>query len=341
MIGRLPALKGADMLAAAAWIALAFLPLGLNDWLRGDLATYFTYGIFAMSLAFVWGHCGLLCLGQGVFFGLGAYAMSVTTLGMLPGAPALISSWLGLVFAVVLPAVAAQLLGRFFFGGRGLHGAFFGIVTLALAFIAERAAINWDYLGGLNGLMNIPPINLGVNGGGFEIWDTTALYYLHLAVAFAVFAVLTWLLRSPYGTALAAIRDDEERTRSFGYDAAQYKTTAFSIGAAVAGLSGALFVAQFGFASPPLIGFKLSAEVLIWVALGGRGMLFAAFTGAILVRTLEGYLSETFGQYWLLALGLLFVLAVIVFPRGLIGEFLHRAGGWIDRQRRQTVRAGG
>ena len=129
---------------------------------------------------------------------------------------------------------------------------------------------------------------------------------------------------------LRAIRDDETRTAFFGYDTAAYKVTVFTLGGAVAGLAGALFVTQFGFASPPLIGFALSTEVLIWVALGGRSLLLAAFLGAILVRYFESFLSETLGIYWLLALGVLFITTVIAFPRGLIGELLLRIA---DRQR--------
>jgi urea ABC transporter permease protein UrtC len=300
-------------------------PLAVDPWQISQLATYFTYAIFAMSLALIWGQCGLLCFGQAVFFGIGAYAMSVVTLGMVPGLTAFPSSYLGLCLAMALPAAFANLLGRFLFYGKGLHGAYLGIVTLAIAVIAERLAVNWTFIGGLNGLMNVPPLRLAPAGGGIEVFADVPVYYVALVAAAAIYAGLQVLLRSPYGTVLNAIRDDEERTRYFGYDTGAYKLTVFTLSAAIAGFAGALFVTQFSFASPPLIGFAMSTEVLIWVALGGRTLLLGAFLGAIIVRFLEDILSETLGPYWLLALGVLFVLSVIFFPRGLIGEAVYRA----------------
>lgn len=326
---RLRDIRTEDALAALALAVFVLLPLGADDYALSEYAKFFTYGLFAASLAFVWGHCGLLCLGQAVFFGIGGYVMSVVTLGKVPGAPGLVSSWLGLALALALPALFANLLGRFLFYGQGLRGAFFGIVTLAVAVIAERLAVNWPYLGGLNGLMNVPPPNLGLNAGGHEIFEPRELYFTMLGVAAIGILLLAAVARSRYGVALKAIRDNETRAQFLGYDTAAYKTTALSLGAGVAGLAGALFVTQFGFASPKLIGFGLSAEVLIWVAVGGRALLIAAFLGAFAVRSVEGILSEALGAYWLLALGLLFILTVLVYPRGLIGEVVH----WIDRRR--------
>jgi urea transport system permease protein len=317
-------------LAAAIWIVLAVLPGVAENWQVGQLAQFLCYGIFAMSLALVWGQGGLLCFGQAVFFGIGAYAMSVVTLGMVPGLENLRSSYLGLLAAVALPAAFANLLGRFLFSGRGLQGAYFGIVTLAVGVVAERLAVNWDYIGGLNGLMNVPPLTLGLLGGGIEIWEVVPVYYITLTIAFVVYALLEGLARSRYGIAVRALRDDETRTEFFGYDTRAYKLTVFTLGAAIAGLAGALFVTQFGFASPPLIGFTLSTEVLIWVALGGRTYLLAAFLGAIVVRYLEDVLSERLGAAWLLVLGILFIVNVIYLPRGLIGEVLH----WLSERPR-------
>lgn len=307
--------------------ALIVAPLALGDYQTGQLAQFFTYGIFAMSLALVWGLGGLLCFGQAVFFGVGAYAMSVVTLDMLPGLGDWGSSWLGLLAAIALPALLANLLGRFLFYGRGLHGAYFGIVTLAIAVIAERIAVNWNWIGGLNGLINVPPLNLGLTGDGHEIWAALPVYYLTLAVAVLVYAGLQALIGSRYGTVIRAVRDAEVRTAFFGYDTAGVKLSVFTLGAAVAGLAGALFVTQFWFVSPTVIGFGLSTEVLIWVALGGRGYLLAAFLGAIVVKYAEASLFQYLGPYWLLALGALFVLSVIYFPRGLFGEAIYRITG--------------
>ena len=147
-------------------------------------------------------------------------------------------------------------------------------------------------------------------------------FYAIFAIVLAVYLGLLAIERSPFGTVFRAIRDNEQRTGFFGYRVTDYKTVAFTISGAVAGLAGALFTLQFGFVSPALIGFALSTEVLIWTAVGGRGVLLAAFLGAVLVRSVEGVLSENLGNYWLLILGLLFVLTVVVAPRGLFGVVL-------------------
>ncbi len=315
------------IVTGSVWAALALAPLVIDSWQMAQFSQFITYGLFAMSLSLIWGQCGLLTFGHAIFFGIGAYAMSLVTLGMIPGFGKLSSSYLGLALAIAAPAAFANLLGRFLFYGRGLHGAYFAIVMLAIAVIAERLAVNWNYIGGLNGLMNIPPMNLGLLGWDYEIQDGPPLYYFTLGVAFAVFLLLDALIRSRYGTVLRAIRDGEERTGYFGYDTASYKLTAFTLAAGVAGLAGAIFVTQFSFASPPLIGFSLSTEVLIWVAVGGRTLLIAAFLGAMVVRAVESVLSELLGAYWLLALGVLFILNVIFLPRGLIGEAILRLAG--------------
>jgi len=322
----------AEVRLGLALLALALvLPLVLPTWQLAEFARYFCYMLLAASLAWVWGHCGLLCLGQGVFFGIGAYAMSVVTLGKVPGAalrPEVLTFWLGLGAGVLLAALAAAALGALLFSARGLAGAFFGIVTLAVAFIAERVAINWDWLGGLNGLMGVPSLRPGVPGNE-ELTDERAVYYLLLAVLALAVALLMRAARSRRGRALLAIRNHEVRAQALGIDVAREKTRAFALGGAVAGLAGALFVTQFNFASPPLIGFAVSAEVLIWVAVGGRNSLVAACLGALLVRLAESWLSQTLGPYWLLALGALFILTVVAMPRGVVGELL----AWMERRR--------
>lgn len=327
-------LRTSDAVAIVALAGFAALPLVAAPWLVGEFGVYFSYALFAVSLAFVWGHCGMLSLGHAVFFGIGAYAMSTVTLGMIPGLEGLRSTWAGLAAAMVTAGAAAWLAGWFFFAARGLHGAFFGIVTLALAVIFERLAINWDWLGGLNGLMNVPPITLGLNGDGPEVWQPLPLFYVMLGVLTLVVAGLSAYLRSDAGVALKAVRDNELRCRTLGYDVSAMKVRAYGLSGAVAGLAGALFVVQFGFASPSLIGFALSAEVLIWVALGGRGDLVAAALGAITVRLLESQLSSLLDVYWPLAVGVLFMASVVLLPRGVFGEAIHRLDAW----RRPTPR---
>ena len=307
-------------LTVLVWAGFALLPLAVAEWYLSSLAQLIAYGIFAMSLAFVWGQVGLLCFGQAIFFGSGAYVMALITKGMLAPIPDVMP--LGLLAAIMLPALLANLLGQFLFRGRGVSGAYFAIVTLSAAVIAERLAGHWRFIGGFNGLLGVPPLRLGFGEDATELFAPLPVYYVMLAAAALVFLGLLWLERAPLGSVLRAIRDHEERTGYFGYDVAACKRFAFTVSGGVAGSAGALFVTQFGFVSPALIGFSLSTEVLIWTALGGREVLLAAWLAAILVRTVEGILSEALGHYWLLALGVMFVVSVVYLPRGLLGWLL-------------------
>lgn len=310
-------------LGLIAAVALALLPAVAPDWQLSEFARYFSYMLLAASLAWVWGHCGLLCLGQAVFFGIGAYGMSVVTLGKLPMLPHLQSMWLGLALAALAAGAFAWLLGLLFFSAGGLGGAFFGIVTLAVAFIVERLAVNWNYVGGLNGLMAVPAMRFGLNGGE-EQSDPYLVYYVALLLLVSIISALLWIARSEWGLVMTAVRNQPARAQALGIDLALEKNRAFVLGAVVAAVAGALFVTQFNFASPPLIGFALSAEALIWVAVGGRTSVVASALGALLVRVLEGWLGDQLGEYWLLALGGLFVLVVVALPHGVVGQWLSR-----------------
>ena len=301
------------------WFVLLLVPPLLSDFAQAQLAQFLTYGIFALGLGFLWGQVGVLSFGQAIFFGLGGYAMSLVSLGMLPGLPA--STALGFVLAIVIASVFAALLGSLLFYGRGLAGAYFAIVTLCAAVIIEAAARRWDYIGGSNGLFGITPFELP---GGITRWlgESMAGYYLAFGAALAIYALLQWLSRTPFGTVLAAIRDNDKRMAFLGYNVALHKNLAFVLSAGISAFAGAMFVKFFGFVSPTLIGFALSTEVLIWVAVGGREVLMAAFLGALLVRSVEAGLSERFGNYWLLLLGAVFVVVVVFFPAGVFGRLL-------------------
>jgi ABC-type branched-subunit amino acid transport system permease subunit len=304
--------------ATVLLLVLALLPLSLPAWMLTELSRYFAYMLLAASLAFVWGHCGMLCLGQAVFFGIGAYSMSVVTLGKISFLNGLVSSWVGVALGVGLASLLALLLGSLFFYARGLGGAFFGIVTLAVAVIAERLAISSRWLGGQNGLMVVPSLQAGWNQGP-EITNEYAVYFIALAVLAAGVGLTMRLARSGWGLSLLAIRAHELRAEALGIDIARRKTEAFVLGAGLAALAGALFATQFNFTSPPLIGFAMSAEVLIWVALGGRGSVVAACLGALAVRLAEAWLSEPLGPVWLLVLGASFLASVVLAPRGIFG----------------------
>lgn len=301
------------------WVVLGLVPLFLGEWAQSQLAQFLTYGIFALALGFLWGHAGVLSFGQAIFFGLGAYSMGLTTLDMLPGvAPTALN---GFLLALVSSGLAAAALGAVLFYGRGLAGAYFGIATLCAAAIVEMATGRWDYVGGNNGLFGIPPLELPSIIAD-HVPATTLQYLLAFTVALLVYIGLRWLTRTPFGTVVAAIRDNDRRATFLGYNVALHRNVAFVLSAMVSALAGALFATFFGFVSPTLIGFSLSTEVLIWVAVGGRGVLMAAFLGAVLVRAVESALSERFGNYWLLMLGAVFVVVVVFFPLGVFGRLL-------------------
>ncbi|MEN8243853.1 MAG: branched-chain amino acid ABC transporter permease [Thermodesulfobacteriota bacterium] len=324
MNNTLSAIRSTTRYSRSSWIAAGLLtlfllfPMTKNDYWVVQLTQLMVYGIFAMSLSLVWGYGGILCFGHAVYFGMGAYIYTLIVKGMVPGFTGILAtSIVGLMAAIIGVALFAIVVGYFLFYGR-LSGPYLGIVTLAIAVIVERIAVDWYYIGGYNGLFSIPPLSVA----GYEFTDPLALFYVVLALAVIVYLLLMHVVNSPFGTILRAIRDNEPRAESFGYNSAQHKIITFAIGAAVAALSGALFAIVTEFVSPTLIGFGLSTEVLIWVALGGKEVILASFLGALLVRTLETYLSELMAYYWILFLGIFFVAAVIYFPKGVFGRLL-------------------
>ncbi|WP_300462621.1 branched-chain amino acid ABC transporter permease [Desulfobacula sp.] len=299
-------------------IALGCFPLLQDAYLLSQLTVFLVYGLFAMSLSLIWGYGGILCFGHAVFFGIGAYIMALTTKGMIPGMTGIFTSTLfALLLSIAGTALFASILGYFLFSGR-LSGPYFGIVTLAVAVVAERIATKWDYIGGFNGLTNIPAFSIG----GYEVLDPLVLFYVILGICLILYLISDRIVNAPFGTILSAVRDNEDRVEFFGYNIANLKILIFSISAGIAGLAGALFAVAAEFVSPTILGFSLSTEVLIWVALGGREILLAAFLGAISVRTIEALLSDILGYYWILGLGVLFILCVMFFPRGLFGQLL-------------------
>ncbi len=312
-------------LGIAVFALLALAPLLGSAYFAAQLTVYVIYGMLAMSLALVWGRAGLLCFGQAMFFGIGAYAMAISTKGM--AGPLLASSYVGLALAVAAAALFAAVLGYFLFWGRGLAGPYLAIVTLAIALILERLLNNWYALGGYNGLLDVPPLTFATFGVATDYWDARPLFYLILALAALVWLGLERMLRAPFGILLSAIKTDPQRVAFLGYRVMGLRVLVFVIGAGLAGLAGGLFAAVEGFVSPTLIGFLLSTEVLIWTALGGRDVLLAAFLGAIALRWIESSLVDLLGDYWLLGLGLVLMASVVLLPKGLIATPLERLGG--------------
>jgi urea transport system permease protein len=275
-----------------------------------------------------------LSLGQGVFFGLGAYAMAMyLKLEASGGKPLDFMSWSGLselpwfwqpfrypafalIMVVAMPALLAGALGYVCFRSR-ITGVYFSLITQALALIMTTLIVGQQpYTGGTNGMTNLTTMF------GLSLRDAAVqrgLYFASVLVLALVFLLCSWLTNARFGRLLVALRDDEARVRFSGYDPARIKALVFMLSAGLSGIAGALFVPQVGIITPSEMGIVPSIQIVIWVAVGGRGSLIGAVIGALLVNGAETALSEAFPAIWQLLLGALFVGAVLLFPRGLIG----------------------
>jgi branched-chain amino acid transport system permease protein len=298
-------------------LALAIIPWVLDPFRLSIFAKAISFAMFALSLDLLWGISGVLSFGHAAFFGVGAYALPLITRDFdFPGA-----SYVGLLAAVVTPALLALGVGYFTFYGR-VSGAYFAIVTLAVSLILGQLATTWVGLtGGHNGLFPVPPLQLGLPRIAEITFDTpTKIYFLQLALLVVVVVGSIALVRSKFGQALVAMEENEERARFFGYDTAALKLIVFTISGGIAGLAGGTFASIEGFVNPAIFSILLSTQVIIWVILGGRGTLLGPVVGAMVVAFLADYLSGTFLQTWLLILGTLLLATVLFRPEGLLGS---------------------
>jgi urea transport system permease protein len=347
LTGRLPARftagAGAPLgFVLAALVLLVAAPAVLSDFRLSLLGRFVCYAIVAVGIGLAWGRGGMLTLGQGVFFGLGGYAMAMHIKlsdagptgvpdfmrlygsGQLPGWWEPFRSPVVTVLAVVLlPSVVAFGLGAAIFRRR-VRGAYFAILSQALA-VAFATLLTGQVatIGGFNGLNGFRSFF------GYNLFDPVnkrMLFYI-AAVTLLVMLLIVWqLYRSRYGELLIAVRDQEERVRFLGYDPANIKTFAYVLAAAMAGIAGALFVPIVGIISPANVGVVASIAFLIGVAIGGRATLFGPALGALVVAWAQTSLSENFPSFWTYFQGALFVFVIAFLPGGLssIGAVLRR-----------------
>ncbi|MCI0636295.1 MAG: branched-chain amino acid ABC transporter permease [Actinobacteria bacterium] len=297
-------------------LVLAAMPWLIDPFRLSLLAKTISFAMFALSLDLLWGIAGVFSFGHAAFFGVGAYALALITRDLsFPG-----NGWIGLIAAMLLPALLALGIGYFTFYGQ-VAGAYFAIVTLAVSLVLTQLATTWVGLtGGHNGLFPVPPLTLGIPGVAEFSFDTpTRIYFLQLALLAIALVVSIAVVRSRFGQALVAMEGNESRARFFGYDTSALKLIVFTISGAIAGLAGGTFATIEGFVNPAILGIALSTQVIIWVILGGRGTLVGPVVGATVVAFLEDYLSGTFLRVWLLVLGALLLLAVLFRPEGLLG----------------------
>lgn len=324
----------------AAFLAIGFLflvvaPAALSGFRLSLLGKYLCFAIIAVGIDLAWGYGGMLTIGQGLFFGLGGYCMGMFLKlqeagpGNLPdfmtwsGVEALpgmwkpfASPWLALPMAILFPMAVAAALGALIFRRR-VRGAYFAILSQALAAAFAILLIGQQGLtGGTNGLTNITIFM------GYDLNDPVnqrSLYILITLCLGLVYLLARQIVQSRYGRVLMAVRDREDRVRFLGYNPTTIKIIAFSISAGMAGLAGALFVPVVGIISPALVGIVPSIEMVIWVALGGRGTLVGAVMGALLVNYAKTAMSEAYPSGWLYFQGLLFVLVMAFAPKGVAG----------------------
>lgn len=303
------------VLKLVGFLALLAVPSVMGSYMY-LLTTALIYVVFALGLDFVWGYGGIMTFGQAVFFGLGAYiAGKAFTEGWIPGFDIGV-----LLLATLVPAVLGLVLAGTLFYQR-MDPLHFAVLTLVLAAIGEQAATSLTGItGGSNGIVGIPNLVLGVGGMGLELGQ---MQYYYFALLLAVGAyLLSWrMLQSRFGTALISIRENETKARALGYNVELYKSLAFGIGCAFAGLAGAVYSAHVGLISPTVLGFVLSTQVVIWVLIGGKGTLTGAFVGPILIKLLEQELSEALLFSWQLVLALILVIMVLVLPGGLVSLY--------------------
>lgn len=321
-------------LAALAVMMTVVLPIVLNSFYLNLVAKYTSYAFVAIGIVLIWGFSGILSLGQGVFFGLGGYAIAMylklaAAPGVLPdfmtwsGVSSLPAWWVpfhSLVFAIVagllIPALIAYVFSYLVFKKR-VSGVYFAIVTLALALTFTVLLVGQQsYTGGQNGITNFSNIaGEDLYGKGVVL----TIYYLELLLLFALALFALAIRNSRLGNVLLALRDREDRVRFTGYDTAAVKAFVFMVGALSASMGGMFFTIQAGLISPTVVGVTTSIEMVVFAAVGGRMSVSGAIIGAIAVGMLEFYLSNNYPESWLLLLGAMFIVVVTVMPSGLMG----------------------
>ena len=327
-------------------------PLRVPDHFVPLFGKYLTYAMLALALDLVWGYCGILSLGHGAFFALGGYAMGMYLMRqignrgvyanpVLPDFMVFLNYqelpwfwhgfdmfWFAALMILLVPGLLAFVFGWFAFRSR-VTGVYLSIITQALTYALLLAFFRNDMgLGGNNGLTDFKdilgqPIQAATTRGG--LFAATAV-----TLALSVL-VCTTIVNSKLGKVMIAVRDAESRTRFLGYRVENVKLFAFVVSAVMAGIAGALYVPQVGIINPGEFEPSNSIEVVIWTAVGGRGTIVGPIIGAILVNAGKTIFTGVLPEYWLFALGGLFVFVTLFLPKGIVGTLRGR------RPRRKTA----
>ena len=316
------------------------LGLALDSYSLTIIGKYLCFAMLAVALDLVWGYCGILSLGHAAFFSLGGYAMGMYLMRQIGargtyGDPLLPDFmvflnwdelpwfwygfdmfWFAGLMVLLAPGILAFVFGWFAFRSR-VSGVYLSIITQALTYALMLAFFRNEMgFGGNNGLTDFKDIL------GYPLASEATRVSLMLAsgVSLLVSLVLCQrLLSTKFGRVLVAVRDSESRTRFLGYRVEHFKLVTFVVSAMIAGLAGALYVPQVGIINPGEFSPLASIEVVVWVALGGRGSLYGAALGAIVVNAAKTFFTGFYPEAWLFFLGAIFVISTLYLPRGILG----------------------
>ena len=327
-------------------IALFILPAVLENFRLNLFGRYFALAITALAIDLIWGYTGLLSLGQGIFFALGGYGVAMYLMlntkseaggNGIPkffenyGVEQLPFFWqpfwsptFTLIAIWLIPAIIAGLVGYLIFRNR-IKGVYFSIITQASLMVfyhffnGQQKLIN-----GTNGLKTSTTelFSVLVGSPSAQLW----FYRITVVLLPIAFIICRSLTSGRFGDALIAIRDDEQRLRFTGYNPVPFKTIVFVVAGALCGISGALYTVQSGIVSPQYMTISMSIEMVIWVAVGGRGTLVGPIIGAVVVNYLRSLVSEALPEMWLFVQGALFIFVVVLMPDGIYGWF--QGGGF-------------
>jgi branched-chain amino acid transport system permease protein len=282
-----------------------------------QVTLYFSFAMLALSLAFIWGYGGIFSFGQAAFFGLGGYSYAIAAMNMG-------DSTVPILLGIAVPTVFALILGYFMFYGR-LSSVYVAVITLVVTLLihkfmghtaGQEYVIGTAPLGGYNGIPGVPPINTPGDPSKF-LWPED-VFYVACAGLFGTYFLLRWVLRTRFGRIVVGIRENELRVELLGFDVRFYKMMAFTLAAAIAAVAGIIYLGT-------------SAQIIIWVVVGGLGTLIGPILGAIALSwlTLELGTQQDFDVN--LILGAIFALFVLVVPQGIVPTIRNL----IDRGRRR------
>ncbi|MFP6681689.1 MAG: urea ABC transporter permease subunit UrtC [Gammaproteobacteria bacterium] len=315
-------------------------PLHLSTYTVTLLGKYLCYALLAIALDLVWGYCGILSLGHGAFFALGGYAMGMHLMRQIGdrgvyGNPELPDFmvflnweqlpwywlgfdmfWFAMLMVLAVPGLLAFVFGWLAFRSR-VSGVYLSIMTQALTYALMLAFFRNEFgFGGNNGLTDFKELL----GADLHSDLTRIVLFVISAVALgAGYILCRWIVTSKLGGVVTAVRDSESRARFLGYRVENFQVWIFTLSAVLAGIAGALYVPQVGIINPGEFQPLNSIELVVWVAVGGRGTLYGAALGAVVVNYAKTTLTGAFPEVWLFALGALFVIVTVALPQGIVG----------------------